>query len=137
MEKLFNPRAIAVIGVNRERGKVGRTIFENLKDKVKVYPINPNAKKISGVKCYPSVLEVPHKVDVAIIAVNSRIVPKVLEDCGKKKIEYVIIISSGFSEVGNTSLANEIKKLAKKIWNKDCWTKYYGNNQQWFEYDFL
>ena len=114
MEKFFHPRSIAIIGVNREKNKVGRTIFENLKDSVKVYPVNPNAKKIDNIKCYPSVLKIPHEIDLAIVAVNREIVPKVLEEIGQKGIKNVIIISSGFSEVGNKKLANEIKRISDK-----------------------
>ncbi len=114
MDKLFYPKSVAVVGVNREKGKVGRTIFENLKGKVKVYPVNPNAKKISGIKCYSSILKIKEEIDLAIIAVRAEIVPKVLEECGEKGIKYVIIISSGFSEVGNKKLSNEIKNIANK-----------------------
>ena len=113
MEKFFHPRSIAIIGVNREKWKVGRTIFDNLiNSKIKILPVNPNASEIDNIKCYASVLEIKQKVDLAIVAVNRKIVPKVLKEIGKKGIKNAIIISSGFSEVGNKKLADEIKKIA-------------------------
>ncbi len=114
MEALFNPKSIAVIGVSRHKNKVGRIIFDNLKEKVKVYPINPNAKRIEGVKVYPSVLDVEDEIDVAVIAIPSNFIPKVLEEVGKKGIKYAIIISAGFSEVGNKQLVYKVKRVARR-----------------------
>ena len=114
MERLFRPKAVAIIGASRHKNKVGRIIFDNLKGKVKLYPVNPNARKIEGVKVYPSVLNVKGSIDVAIIAVPARLVPKVLIEVGEKKIPYAIIISAGFSEVGDKKLAKEVLSIAKK-----------------------
>ncbi|MCD6576148.1 MAG: CoA-binding protein [Nanoarchaeota archaeon] len=115
MKNFFEPRRIAVIGASRFKGKVGHDIFKNLlKEKKKVYPVNPNAKKILGRKAYTSILDIKEKIDLAIIAVPARIVPIVLEECGKKKVQNVIIISSGFSEVGNNELEEKIKLIGKK-----------------------
>jgi acetyl coenzyme A synthetase (ADP forming)-like protein len=114
MKKFFEPRTIAVIGVSRFKGKVGHTIFKNLlKGNQRVYPINPNAKKILGRKAYPSVMEITDKIDLAIIVVPAKIVPEALEECGKKGIKNVIIISSGFSEVGNYELEEKIKEISQ------------------------
>ncbi len=117
MKNLLNPKKIAVIGVSREPGKIGYILFDNLKnvkDK-KVYGINPNAETILGSKMYSSVLDVKDNIDLAIISVPDKLVIKVLESCGKKKIPTVIIITSGFSESGNEGLEKEkeIIKIAK------------------------
>ncbi len=115
MKNFFNPKKIAVIGASIFKGKVGHDIFKNLiKEKKNVYPINPNAKKILGKKAFASVLDVNEKIDLAVIAVPAKIVPKVLIECGKKKIKSVIIISSGFSEVGDNELEDKIKTISKK-----------------------
>lgn len=116
LKRFFTPRNIAVIGASRHEGKVGYTIFKNLVDKYKgkVYPVNPNAKSILGIKCYPSVLEVKDKIDLAIIAVPAKIVPSVLEDCGKMGIKNVIIITAGFSEVGNKDGERKLLEIANK-----------------------
>ncbi len=116
MKNFFEPKRIAVIGASRFRGKVGHDIFKNLlKEKKKVYPINPNAKKILGKKAYASVLDIKDKIYLAVISVPAKIVPIVLKECGKKKIKSVIIISSGFSEIGNKKLEDEIKNISQKF----------------------
>ena len=111
----FNPKSIAVIGASRSREKVGHDVFYGLvKEKKKVYPVNPNAKSILGKKAYASVLDIRGDIDLAVIAVPAKIVPIVLEQCGKKKIDSVIIISAGFSEIGNKELEKKILDTAKK-----------------------
>ncbi|MEM3473515.1 MAG: CoA-binding protein [archaeon] len=115
MDFFFNPKNVAVIGASGVKGKVGNTIFQNMLKsfKGKVFPVNPNRKKVLGRKCYPSVKDIKEKVDLAIIAVPSQIVPEVLKDCGEKKVKGAVIISSGFSEIGEVHLEREIKRIAK------------------------
>ncbi|HIQ49637.1 MAG TPA: CoA-binding protein [Nanoarchaeota archaeon] len=116
IEKFFNPKSIAVIGASRTPGKVGYAILENLKKSFsgKIYPINPFATEILGLKAYSSLKDIPEKVDLAIIAVKAEIVKEALKDCGEKGVKNVIIISSGFKEAGNVKEEEEIKKIAKK-----------------------
>ncbi len=116
LEKFFSPKSIAVIGASRKPGKVGYAILQNLKNSFsgEIYPVNPNATEILGLKVYPCVRDIEEKVDLAIIAVKAEIVPEILESCGKKGIKNVIIISSGFKEVGNIEGEEKIKKIAKK-----------------------
>jgi len=116
LEKFFNPKSVCIIGASREKNKIGYTILKNFVDgfKGKIYPVNPKAKKILGLKCYKSVSEIKNKVDLGVVCVPAKIVPFVLEECGKKKIKNVIIITAGFKEVGNFKLENEIKKIIKK-----------------------
>ncbi len=112
----FNPKNVAVIGANRAPNKVGHTIFRNMMESFKgnVYPVNPNAEELLGRKAFKSVLNIPGKIDMAIIAVPATIVPKVMEECGKKRVKGVIVISSGFGEIGNTKQENKLKEIAKK-----------------------
>lgn len=118
MKGLFSPKTIAVIGASREAGKVGFTVFDNLKSSYrgKVFPVNPNTDQILGEKTYPTVQEIEGKVDLAVICVPAKIVPKVLESCGKKNVKYVIVISAGFSEAkrGGKELEEELEKIIKK-----------------------
>ncbi len=115
LDFFFNPKAIAVIGASRNRQKVGNVIFRNMLERhERVFPVNPKADEIEGVKCYKSVLEIPCEIDLAVIAIPANFVPKALEECGEKGVKGVIIISGGFSEVGNIKLEEEIKKIAKK-----------------------
>lgn len=100
---LFHPQRIAVIGVSRDPLSVGRTIFTNIQTggfQGEVYPVNPHAKDINGVMCFPSVLDIPHVPDLAVIAVPAAGVSAVLNDIGKKGTKTVIIISAGFREIG-------------------------------------
>ena len=113
----FNPSSIAVIGASRTPTKIG---YETLKNVLvsnyqgKVYPINPNASHILGLKCYPSVLALPYDIDLALITVPAKFVPKVILECGKKGVQGAIIISSGFSEIGEHRLEDEALETAQK-----------------------
>jgi len=119
MKQLFSPTSIAIVGASRKNTKVGSVVLKNHLDsgyKGKLYPINPQAKKIMGLKCYPSVSSIGKNVDCAIIAVPSRFVLDVVEDCGKAKVPYLVILSSGFGESGKGGKRHEadLKKLLKK-----------------------
>jgi len=80
----------------------------------RIFPINPKTKTLFDMKVYPSVLSVKDKIDLAIITVPAAFVSKVLEECGKKRIPSVIIISAGFKEIGNDSEEEKLKKILKK-----------------------
>jgi len=116
MKSFFDARKIAVIGASRDRSKVGRAIFENLlvNPNLKVFPINPKASELSGVKCYPDVLSVPFLLDMAIIAIPAEKVPDVLEECGRKEIKNVVVISAGFAESGNQELSDKMKNVVER-----------------------
>ncbi|WP_423792597.1 acetate--CoA ligase family protein [Methanocaldococcus indicus] len=112
---LFYPESIAIIGATPKENKVGYSILNNLKDfKGKIYPINPKYSEILGYKCYKSILDVDDDIDLAVIVTPNVVVPNVLEECGKKGVKAVVIITAGFSEVGNYELENKIKEIAKK-----------------------
>ena len=116
LEKFFNPTSIAVIGASRTPGKIGFTILENLKFsfKEKIYPINPNAGEILGLTSYSSVLDIEEPIDLGIIVVPVNIVNDILLECKKKKIKAVIIISSGFSEIGEKEREIDLKNIISK-----------------------
>jgi acetyl coenzyme A synthetase (ADP forming)-like protein len=112
-DRLFNPKSIAVIGASNDKKKVGFAVLDNLLKfnyKGKIYPINQKHKKVSGLKAYKSVLDVPGIIDLAVVAIPSIAVPSVLEEAGIKKISHAIIISSGFGETGE-----EGKKLEQLV----------------------
>jgi len=114
MEGFFNPKSVAIIGASSVEGKIGYEILKNVKKSgVKIFPINPKREEIEGIKCYKSVREVREEIDLAIISIPASQVPEAIEDCGKKGIKHVIIISGGFKETGNVELENEIVKKAK------------------------
>ncbi len=119
LDAIFRPQSIAVIGASRERGGVGREILGNLvtyEFKGSVYPVNPRANTVMSMKCFPSLSAIPDPVDLAIIVVPARIVPQIMEECGKKGVRGAIIISAGFKEVGEKGarLESEVAAIAKK-----------------------
>ncbi|AEH06255.1 acetate--CoA ligase alpha subunit [Methanothermococcus okinawensis] len=121
LDKIFNPKSIAVIGASSIEGKVGHAIMKNLmafgknNPDNKIYPINPKYDEILGIKCYKSVLDVlPDNIDLAVITIPAKLIPNILEECGKKGIKGAVIISAGFSEVGNYELEEKVKSIAKK-----------------------
>jgi len=114
MKSLFYPRTIAVIGASKDKHKIGNVIFRNLIKNFKVFPVNPNTKEILGQKTYPSILKVKERINLAIIAIKAYLVPKIIEQCGKRKIKNLIIISAGFKERGNFKLEEKVKRLLNK-----------------------
>ena len=114
---VLSPKSIAVVGASAQPGKIGYTVVKNLIDgqyRGTIYPINPNAPEILGLKAYPSVLAVPEPIDAAAIVVPARITPQVLEECGQKGIKGLIIIASGFSEIGNKALEDQLVAIARR-----------------------
>jgi len=119
LDNFFNPKSIAVIGASRTPGKVGYDILKNIIQygyEGAVYPINPGADELLGKKAYPSLLEVPEKVDLAVIVVPSKSVIEVIEQCGTKNIDAAIVITAGFKESGleGAKLENGLVKKAKE-----------------------
>lgn len=115
MKDFFSPKKVVVIGASDVKGKIGHTIFSNLLGKkFEVIPVNIGHEKIMGKKCYKSVLDIPFKVDLGIIATPAKTVPVLSEECGRKGIKNVIIISAGFKEVGNKELENKLKEVIDK-----------------------
>ncbi|WP_456373975.1 acetate--CoA ligase alpha subunit [Methanocaldococcus sp.] len=115
LKYIFYPKSVAVIGASKIEGKVGYAIMKNLKNfNGKVYPVNPKYDEIFGIKCYKSVLDIDDEIDLAVIVVPNIVVPKVLEECGKKGVKGAVIITAGFSEVGNYELEEKIKEIAKR-----------------------
>jgi acyl-CoA synthetase (NDP forming) len=103
LDSLFNPKGVAVIGASGKELHIGNRVIKNLLDfgyQGGIYPINPKADEIRGVKAYPSILDVPGQVDVAHMVIPAKFVPMAVEECGKKGVKHIIINSGGFSETG-------------------------------------
>jgi acetyl coenzyme A synthetase (ADP forming)-like protein len=119
LSSIFYPKSMAIIGASRQQGSVGQALLANIIDsrfQGIVYPVNPRAKGILGIKCYPSVMDIPDEVDLAIVIVPSRFVPGILEECGRKKIKGAIVISAGFKEIGGEGI--ELEKKVQKVIQK-------------------
>jgi len=103
LDRLFNPKSVAVVGAARDPSKVGHSVLKNLLGfgyKGRVFPVNPGASDILGVKCYPSLLDIPGPVDLVVVAVPPRLVEGVVKDSGVKGAGAAVIITSGFRETG-------------------------------------
>ena len=114
----LSPKSIAIIGASDKEGSVGRAITNNIMKGYKgtIYPISPTRETVFGKKAYKSVLDVPGKVDLAVVVTKNTIVPAVLEECGKKKLRGAIVITAGFKEVDEegAKLEQKLKDIAKK-----------------------
>ncbi len=116
LDFLFRPKAVAVVGASREPGKVGHTVLENLLSagfRGAIYPVNPKAQEILGLKAYPSVSAIPGEVELAVIAIRAPLVPQVIEECGKKGVRAAVILSAGFRETGREGAQLEREVLTK------------------------
>jgi acetyl coenzyme A synthetase (ADP forming)-like protein len=114
LDTFFNPQSVAVVGASRDPEKLGYAVLANLKDAGypgPLYPVNPKADEILGFKAYPSVLEIPDPVDLAVIVIPYRFVPAALEQCGQKGIPTVVVISAGFREAGREGLEREMELI--------------------------
>ncbi len=118
-ESVFlSPKSIAVIGASDKEGSVGRAITSNIMKGYKgtVYPISPSRDKVFNQKAYKTVLDVPNEIDLAVIITKNTVVPIVLEECGKKKIQGAVVITAGFKEVDDEGkkLEQQLKDISKK-----------------------
>jgi len=116
-EDLFSPRSVAVIGASNNFGKLGYHVMKSLVKggySGEIYPINPKGEEIWGIRSYRSLGEVPHRVDLAIIAVPAALVPPVLEECGQKGVKGVVMITAGFREI-EASEGAELQERVREI----------------------
>lgn len=103
LKYVLNPSSIAVVGASRYPVKVGYKAVEGLITwgyKGKIYPVNPRADEIQGLKAYKTVKDIPYPVDLVYIAVPAHLVKMVLEDVVEKKAKVVVISTSAFKEIG-------------------------------------
>ena len=116
LKYVLEPKNVAVVGASKDTSKLGHVIFRNFIESGfpgNVYPINPANDVILNTKCYPSVLDVPGSIDSAIIVVPAAHATKVMQECAEKGIKGVVMITSGFAEVGNVKGQEEVSKIAK------------------------
>jgi acetyl coenzyme A synthetase (ADP forming)-like protein len=113
--RLLSPRSIAVIGASREPGTIGHEVFRNLLTfgfQGPVYPVNPSSVSVAGVRAYPTVLDVPDAVDVAIVVVPAAVVPEIVDQCARKRVHGLVIVSAGFAEIGGDGVARQQEIVA-------------------------
>jgi acetate---CoA ligase (ADP-forming) len=111
LKHILKPRSVAVIGASNKKGSIGQLVFQSMITggfSGVVYPVTPSSSSVMAVRSYPSVLEVPDEIDLAIIAVPGSQVVKVADECGRKKVKGLIVISDGFRERGAEGIAREL-----------------------------
>jgi acetyl coenzyme A synthetase (ADP forming)-like protein len=117
MQRIMNPRSVAVIGASAEDGKIGNSVMKNLINggyQGAILPIHPKAGEILGRKAYPSVLKVDEEIDVAVFAIPAKFCAAAMEEVGQKKIPGAVMIPSGFAEIGEQALQDELLGVARK-----------------------
>ena len=129
LNTFFKPRSIAVIGASHKTGSLGRIFFDQLLNfgyKGDLYPVNPQASDIGGIKCYQTVELIPIVPELAVILVKKDLVSEVVEGCGKKGIKSIVVITAGFREIGGEGIKREkillkvIKKYGMRLIGPNC-----------------
>jgi len=127
--KFFYPKSIAVIGASSKQGTLGYELLGNLIKfgyNGKLFPVNPKADAIHSIKSYKSITEIKDEVDLAVIMLAKHLVLQAIDDCGKKKIKSVIVITAGFKESGEEGvklekdLISKVKKYGMRLVGPNC-----------------
>lgn len=114
---LFEPRSIAVIGASQDKKKIGYAVLHNILRggyKGKVFPVSPKGGEMEGLKVYASVLDIKEEIDCASIVIPAQAVKDAVITCAEKRVKFLQIITSGFSEIGNDQEEKEIVSIAKE-----------------------
>ena len=100
---LFEPAAVAIVGASERKGSIGSVLIENMLAagyRGQLCAVNPKHRAVRGVPCFPTIGEVPRRVDLAVIATPAPTVPGIIEQCGAAGVRAAVVISAGFSESG-------------------------------------
>jgi acetyltransferase len=129
LDAVMQPKSIAVIGASTKEGAVGNAILQNLIDfgyKGTLYPINPKADEICGLKVYKNILDLPTDVEMAVIIIPKDFVPAAIDECAKKGVKGLVIISAGYKETGaagleaEIALRDQVRKHGMKLVGPNC-----------------
>ena len=129
LDSLFRPKSVAIIGASTKDLSIGNRVIKNLVDfefKGPIYPVNPKADEVRGIKAYKSIMDCPDGIDVVHMVIPAKFVPQAVEDCGKKGVKNIIINSGGFSEIGPEGEAIEkdflasAKKYGIRMFGPNC-----------------
>lgn len=116
IEALLRPRTIAIVGASAKPGKIGNALVRNLvRSRAKIFPVNPHDAEIEGVRCYPSIEDVPGEIDLAIISLPADKSVQEVKNAADRKVPCIIVVSSGFSEMGELGrkLENDMAAYAR------------------------
>ena len=116
LQYALNPASIAVVGASRYDGKVGYKVIEGLNQwgyTGKIYPVNPRAEKVHGLKAYKTIKDIPGDVDLVFVAVPAHLVKMILEHAVAKKAKIAVIATSAFKEIGRGALQDELTQYCR------------------------
>jgi acetyl coenzyme A synthetase (ADP forming)-like protein len=117
MQRIMQPKSVAVIGASAEDGKIGNSVMKNLINggyPGTIYPIHPKATEIMGYPAFKSVKDVPGEIDTAVFAIPAKLVAGALIECGEKQIAGAVLIPSGFAETGEHALQEELVAIGRR-----------------------
>lgn len=129
LDAIFRPRAIAVIGASRDKTSIGREILHNLIEyefNGPIFPVNPKSPMVHSLKCYPSVLEIPDPVDLAVVVVRRDMVLNAVDECGRKGVKGLVVITAGFREAGEegarleAALRDKVRSYGMRLVGPNC-----------------
>ena len=115
LRPLLEPRAVAIVGASREASSIGRRVLDALMSagyKGQVYPVNPRAMEIAGLKAYESARDLPAGVDLAVVAVPTATVLSVV-DGARQRVKSLVVITAGFAEGGAETLQEQLTEEAQ------------------------
>ena len=127
----FAPNGIAVIGASRDPDKLGYAVMRNLTQagggyRGPIYPVNPRADEVMGLRCYPDIRAVPDPVELAVLIIPAALAPRVIESCGQRGIKAAVVITGGFREVGpagaqlEAALVENARRYGMRIMGPNC-----------------
>ncbi|HUT30446.1 MAG TPA: acetate--CoA ligase family protein [Sedimentisphaerales bacterium] len=119
LDKFFDPQSVAVVGASRHKGKVGYEVLSNLIRggyTGRIFPVNPKAEVLAGLKCYPDLVSIGQIPDLAIVIVPAKDVPNIIRQCARIGTKWVIVVTGGFGETGRhgKDLEKEVVQLARQ-----------------------
>src|SRR5512144_2167485 len=129
LSPIFKPKSVAVIGASTAPGKLGHDILANLKNggfPGPLYPINPKADEILGLRVYKSIADTPAAPDLAVVVIPARIVAATLEQCAARGVKAAVVITGGFAEAGpegeklQDELAQVVRKTGLRVVGPNC-----------------
>jgi acyl-CoA synthetase (NDP forming) len=123
LRHVFQPGSVAVIGASRRQGTVGRSILHNIVSggyQGKVYAVNPHAVHMEGVPCLPSVSSLPEAVDLAVVAVPPAAVPTVADECGRRGVKAMVVITSGLDALQGADLLAACRRYGMRLVGPNC-----------------
>jgi acetyl coenzyme A synthetase (ADP forming)-like protein len=117
LDTIFRPESVALIGASKVAGKVGYSLLKNIKEggyTGKIYPVNPTAQEILGIKVYPDIKSIPDNLDLVVFMIPPKAIVSSIQDCAEKKAKFIVVISAGFKEVGaeGAILEKQLKEQA-------------------------